>query len=69
MGFNFSLDKDTKAVWERLTEKEKKEFERLTADGELSNLVEIWTPWWNDKVGQTIVVSPILFLNLFDKQK
>ena len=69
MGLNFSLDKDTKAVWERLTEKEKKEFERLTAGGELSNLVEIWTPWWNDKVGQTIVVFPILFLNLFDKQK
>lgn len=44
------LENDTKTVWNKLTNKEKKEFERLMAGGELSTLVEVWTPWWNDKV-------------------
>ncbi|VDI43009.1 Hypothetical predicted protein [Mytilus galloprovincialis] len=44
------LETDSKTVWNKLTDKEKKEFERLMAGGELSTLVEVWTPWWNDKV-------------------
>ncbi|XP_063425358.1 zinc finger HIT domain-containing protein 2-like [Mytilus trossulus] len=44
------LETDSKTVWNKLTDKEKKEFERLMAGGELSTLVEVWAPWWNDKV-------------------
>ena len=44
------IDNDTQAVWSRLSEKEKKEFERLAAGGKLSTLVEVWTPWWKEKV-------------------
>nr|XP_006813526.1 PREDICTED: zinc finger HIT domain-containing protein 2-like [Saccoglossus kowalevskii] len=40
-------DKDTDALWERLTEVEKKEFETLIKDGGVEGIVDVWTPWWN----------------------
>ncbi|XP_076090400.1 zinc finger HIT domain-containing protein 2-like [Mytilus galloprovincialis] len=50
------LETDSKTVWNKLTDKEKKEFERLMAGGELSTLVEVWTPWWKDKLSTLIEV-------------
>ncbi|XP_060580861.1 uncharacterized protein LOC132737579, partial [Ruditapes philippinarum] len=43
---DLDLDKDTREVWNRLTDQEKKEFDIMVGDGRLGNLVEIWTPWW-----------------------
>ncbi|XP_046353047.2 zinc finger HIT domain-containing protein 2-like [Haliotis rufescens] len=40
------LDADAGEVWQRLTEREKQEFSEMLEDGRLSNLVEVWTPWW-----------------------
>ncbi|XP_077863313.1 zinc finger HIT domain-containing protein 2-like [Saccoglossus kowalevskii] len=42
-----ALYKDTDALWERLTEVEKKEFETLIKDGGVEGIVDVWTPWWN----------------------
>ncbi|KAL5019504.1 hypothetical protein ScPMuIL_002396 [Solemya velum] len=43
------LDESPEKVWERLSEKEKNEFENLLKAGKLNTLVEIWTPWWTVK--------------------
>ncbi|XP_060583391.1 LOW QUALITY PROTEIN: zinc finger HIT domain-containing protein 2-like [Ruditapes philippinarum] len=43
---DLDLDRDTREVWNRLTDQEKKEFDIMVGDGRLGNLVEIWTPWW-----------------------
>ncbi|XP_038065555.1 zinc finger HIT domain-containing protein 2-like [Patiria miniata] len=40
------LDKDTDVIWERLTEREKREFESVLHAGRLGNLVPIWKAWW-----------------------
>ncbi|XP_077985951.1 zinc finger HIT domain-containing protein 2-like [Glandiceps talaboti] len=41
------LDRDTDALWEKLTAGEKKEFQSLIKEGNIENLVEVWEPWWN----------------------
>ncbi|XP_061165204.1 uncharacterized protein LOC133174160 isoform X2 [Saccostrea echinata] len=43
------LDTDTDLIWNRLTEQEKAQFNKMVKDGHLADLVEIWTPWWNVK--------------------
>ncbi|KAK3107832.1 hypothetical protein FSP39_023131 [Pinctada imbricata] len=43
------LDNDAEEIWNRLTDKEKEDFQKMTADGRLGNLVEVWTPWWQVK--------------------
>ncbi|XP_062595002.1 zinc finger HIT domain-containing protein 2-like [Saccostrea cucullata] len=44
-----NLDTDTDQIWNRLTDQEKAQFNKMVKDGHLGNLVEIWTPWWNVK--------------------
>ncbi|ESP02359.1 hypothetical protein LOTGIDRAFT_138548 [Lottia gigantea] len=39
---------DSEAVLNKLTSKEKAEFEKLLKDGHVGNLVEVWTPWWKE---------------------
>ncbi|KAJ8315934.1 hypothetical protein KUTeg_005948 [Tegillarca granosa] len=41
---------EVETIWNRLTEKEKKEFHKMTNDGCLGNLLQVWTPWWNEKI-------------------
>ncbi|XP_022321703.2 zinc finger HIT domain-containing protein 2-like isoform X1 [Crassostrea virginica] len=43
------LDNDTELIWNRLTEKEKARFNEMMKNGQLSDLVEVWTPWWDLK--------------------
>ncbi|XP_072049445.1 zinc finger HIT domain-containing protein 2-like [Amphiura filiformis] len=43
---DLDLDQDADAVWERLTEKEKHEFEQVLKAGKLGDLLDAWTPWW-----------------------
>ncbi|XP_070551490.1 zinc finger HIT domain-containing protein 2-like isoform X2 [Ptychodera flava] len=40
------LDKDTDALWERLTTDERNEFKQLMKEGKLGGLVTVWRPWW-----------------------
>ncbi|XP_033757836.1 zinc finger HIT domain-containing protein 2-like [Pecten maximus] len=48
------LECDAGAIWKRLTEKERKEFDQMTRDGRLGHLVEVWTPWWTPESKQLI---------------
>ncbi|XP_021374259.1 zinc finger HIT domain-containing protein 2-like isoform X2 [Mizuhopecten yessoensis] len=48
------LDGDAGAIWKRLTEKERNEFDQMTKDGRLGHLVEVWTPWWTPQAKQLI---------------
>ncbi|XP_069115707.1 zinc finger HIT domain-containing protein 2-like isoform X2 [Argopecten irradians] len=49
------LDNDAGAIWKCLTEKEQNEFEQMTRDGRLGQLVEVWTPWWSPQSKQLIL--------------
>ena len=40
------LDQDTEKIWEKLTQEEKKEFQRAVDDGYIGSLVDTWVPWW-----------------------
>uniref|UniRef100_UPI00358E1AF3 zinc finger HIT domain-containing protein 2 n=1 Tax=Myxine glutinosa TaxID=7769 RepID=UPI00358E1AF3 len=40
------LDRDSDRVWERLTEREKREFDGLISRGEAHRLIPPWVPWW-----------------------
>lgn len=44
---NISLD-DVDAIWEKLTDKEKENFQRRVQSGNL-DFIKIWTPWWTGK--------------------
>ena len=41
-----NLDQDTEKIWEKLTEEEKREFQRAVDDGYIGSLVDTWVPWW-----------------------
>ncbi|KAK7487620.1 hypothetical protein BaRGS_00021170 [Batillaria attramentaria] len=43
------LDKDGGEIWQRLTDKEKEEFASMVRDGRLSNIMDVWTPWWTQQ--------------------
>ncbi|XP_041373051.1 zinc finger HIT domain-containing protein 2-like [Gigantopelta aegis] len=45
--YGLDLDGDSAEIWNRLTEKERNEFNQMLEDGRLANLVTVWTPWWN----------------------
>jgi len=49
------LDKDTDAIWNVLTDKEKREFESMIEDGRLGNMIDIWQPWWKSHTVNKIV--------------
>jgi hypothetical protein len=42
---NVDLD-DADSVWEKLTLAERQEFENLLQNGDASQLVAPWEPWW-----------------------
>ncbi|KAI0212348.1 hypothetical protein LSAT2_002749 [Lamellibrachia satsuma] len=45
-----NLDSVTmETVWQRLTQRERREFETMLRDGSLGSLVELWEPWWTIK--------------------
>ena len=41
---------EAEVVWERLTEKERREFERLLSEGKLADMLDTYTPWWQVSV-------------------
>ncbi|CAD5170448.1 unnamed protein product [Musa acuminata subsp. malaccensis] len=45
-------------VLEDLSPKELKQFRRVIASGELSKLIEPWTPWWRQPSARSISLSP-----------
>ena len=38
---------DPEEVWSVLTERERHDFESAVKSGEISNVIDIWVPWWN----------------------
>ncbi|XP_033641703.1 zinc finger HIT domain-containing protein 2-like [Asterias rubens] len=50
------LDVDIDEVWERLTDKEKRDFETVLHAGKLGALVPIWKPWWESHEADLIKV-------------
>ena len=36
-------------VWSALTENERKQFESAVKSGEISNLIDVWVPWWSPR--------------------
>ena len=40
---------DPEAVWSALTDKERKEFETAVKSGEISNIIDLWVPWWSNR--------------------
>ncbi|XP_074653189.1 zinc finger HIT domain-containing protein 2-like isoform X2 [Tubulanus polymorphus] len=51
------LDRDTDQIWEKLTHKERKEFEDMIQDGRLGNLLELWEPYWTYK--ESLLVTEV----------
>lgn len=37
---------DTKKVWAKLTQEERREFQTAVNDGYIGSLVDVWEPWW-----------------------
>lgn len=52
-----NLDRDTDKIWEKLTKEEKREFEKAVGNGYIGSLVEVWTPWWINKVERFVFKS------------
>ena len=38
-------------VWQQLTESEQRQFQKAMSSGTLGNLLSMYTPWWNVRVG------------------
>ena len=38
---------DPEEVWSVLTERERHDFETAVKSGEISNVIDIWVPWWS----------------------
>ncbi|EDV28431.1 uncharacterized protein TRIADDRAFT_51336 [Trichoplax adhaerens] len=45
-------DKDLNVVWEKLSEKEKQDFEQCLTNGNISRLISLWQPWWRTNVAK-----------------
>lgn len=46
---DIDINSDPEAVWSALTENERKEFESAVRTGEISNVIDVWVPWWSLK--------------------
>lgn len=44
---DIDINSDPEAVWSALTENERKEFESAVKSGEISNVIDVWVPWWS----------------------
>ena len=40
---------DPEAVLSALTERERRDFESAVESGEISNVIDIWIPWWSSR--------------------
>ena len=40
---------DPEEVWSAMTENERKEFESAVKSGEISDIIDVWVPWWSPK--------------------
>lgn len=40
------INNDPEAVWSALTDSERKEFESAVKSGNISDVIDVWTPWW-----------------------
>lgn len=41
------INNDPEAVWSALTDTERKEFESAVKSGNISDVIDVWTPWWS----------------------
>lgn len=41
---------NSEAVWKKLTEEERREFQELIKNGEIDDLIPPWIPWWEQEV-------------------
>lgn len=55
-----NLDQDTEKIWEKLTQEEKKEFQRAVDDGYIGSLIDSWKPWWNTTNTRWVALMDIL---------
>lgn len=44
---DIDINSDPEGVWSALTENERQEFESAVKSGEISNLIDVWVPWWS----------------------
>ena len=44
---DIDINSDPEGVWSALTENERQEFESVVKSGEISNLIDVWVPWWS----------------------
>ncbi|VDM19179.1 unnamed protein product [Hydatigera taeniaeformis] len=58
-----SGDIDTEKVWELLSTKEKREFHRLLATGNIYAIVPTWTPWWQSAAQKLVTSFPDDFID------
>ena len=45
------INSDPEAVWSALTENERNDFESAVKSGEISNVIDVWVPWWSLRDG------------------
>lgn len=45
---------DANAVWNKLTDKEKQEFEKIIKSNDCTELIPIYKPWWEEKLFKNI---------------
>ncbi|KAK4304960.1 hypothetical protein Pmani_023122 [Petrolisthes manimaculis] len=48
---------NSEAVWKKLSEEERKEFQELIKNGEIEDLIPPWIPWWEQEVPKVQEVS------------
>jgi len=48
---DIDINSDPEEVWSALTEDERKDFESAVKSGEISNVIDVWVPWWSLKGG------------------
>ena len=52
-----NLDRDTEKIWEKLTQEERREFQRAVDDGYIGSLVDTWVPWWISKDTRWVIMG------------
>ena len=48
---DIDINSDPEAVWSALTENERKDFESAVKSGDISNIIDVWVPWWSSSDG------------------
>ena len=48
---DIDIDSDPEAVWSALTENERNDFESAVKSGDISNVIDVWVPWWSVRDG------------------